>query len=99
MAESVTVYIYCRSEDTSCLDEREAACCSYCLRNGLTISAVYRERASSLYRQRLELGGLRQRYREGTVQGVVIAALDRLSRSQLHLVILIGEMAQHDTTR
>ena len=38
---------------------------------------------------------MRERYREGKIQGVVIRTLDRLSRSQTHVAILIEDM-EHD---
>lgn len=38
---------------------------------------------------------MRQRYREGKIQGVVIRTLDRLSRSQVHNAILMEEMEHH----
>jgi len=40
---------------------------------------------------------MRKRYRSGQTQGVVVTALDRLSRSNVHLIILLQEMAAHDT--
>ena len=41
---------------------------------------------------------MRERYREGKIQGVVIRTLDRLSRSQVHNAILMEEMEHHAIT-
>ena len=41
---------------------------------------------------------MRERYREGKIQGVVIRTLDRLSRSQTHIAILMEEMEHYYTT-
>ena len=38
------------------------------------------------------------RYRAGSIQGVVVSTLNRLSRIQTHLVILMGEMEEHGCT-
>ena len=41
---------------------------------------------------------MRQRYRDGLIQGVVIRTLDRLSRSQTHVAILMEEMEHYGVT-
>ena len=41
---------------------------------------------------------MRERYRDGKIQGVVIRTLDRLSRSQVHNAILMEEMEHHKIT-
>ena len=57
---------------------------------------VHREVFSGFsYREREDLSVMRQRYREGKIQGVVIRTLDRLSRSQVHNAILMEEMEHH----
>lgn len=92
------VDIYCRvaTLEGDVLDMQEADCRAYCLEYDLTIGTVYREVAAGLeYRNRQDLAKLRERYKTGQVQGVVIANLDRLSRSSTHLVILMEEMEQH----
>jgi site-specific DNA recombinase len=37
-------------------------------------------------------------YREGSIRGIVIYSLDRLSRSPVHLAILLQEMEQYHVT-
>lgn len=103
MSEPIIVDIYCRvatSEPGSdALDKQEADCRAYCLKHGLIIGTVFREVASgSQYRDRQGLTKLRKRYKAGEAQGVIATTLDRLSRSQVHLVILMDEMEQHDIT-
>src|SRR5262245_45661104 len=84
------VDLYCRvstdpQEDNTSIDEQEEAGKQFCRENGLTIGIVHREVFSGYqYREREKLDLVRQRYREGKIQGVVIRTLDRLSRSQVH---------------
>jgi DNA invertase Pin-like site-specific DNA recombinase len=96
------VDIYCRSatsdeETKTKLEQQEAACHAYCQECGLTVGRVYHEVASGMiYRDRELLRVMRRRYCSGQIQGVVVATLDRLSRSQIHTVILLQEMAAHN---
>ena len=99
-----TVDIYCRistdpQEDGTSLDEQEAVGREFCRANGLTIGMVYRETFTGYqYRERKKLGAMRERYRDGKIQGVVIRTLDRLSRSQSHVAILMEEMEHYGVT-
>jgi site-specific DNA recombinase len=101
MTTAIIVDIYCRvstdpQEENTSLDEQEATGREYCRANGLTIGMVHREVFSGYqYREREKLDLMRQRYREGHIQGVVIRTLDRLSRSQVHNAILMEEMEHH----
>lgn len=98
------VDIYCRvstdlQEDNTSLDEQEAEGRRYCKEHGLTVGLVHREIWTGYqYRERQKLGTMRERYREGKIQGVVIRTLDRLSRSQVHNAILMEEMEHHKVT-
>jgi DNA invertase Pin-like site-specific DNA recombinase len=98
------VDIYCRvstdpQEDNTSLDEQEAAGREYCRANDLIIGMVHRETFSGYqYRERKKLSIMRERYREGKIQGVVIRTLDRLSRSQTHVAILMEEMEHYNIT-
>lgn len=79
------------------MDEQEAAGRAYCAEHGLIIGMVHRGTFSGyLYRERKKLLVMRERYREGKIQGVVIRTLDRLSRSQTHIAILMEEMEHYD---
>ncbi len=97
-------YIYCRvstdpQEDNTSLDEQEAAGRRYCEDNGLIVGMVHREVFSGYqYRERKGLEQMRVRYRDGKIQGVVIRTLDRLSRSQTHVAILMEEMEHYGVT-
>ena len=98
------VDIYCRvstdsQEDNTSLDEHEATGREYCRANGLIIGMAHREVFSGYqYRERKALTCMRDRYREGKIQGVVIRTLDRLSRSQTHVAILMEEMVHYKVT-
>ncbi|MFL5693623.1 MAG: recombinase family protein [Ktedonobacteraceae bacterium] len=98
------VDIYCRvsgdpQEDNTSLDEQESSGRQYCRENGLTIGVVYREVYSGYYyRERKKLEDMRCRYREGKTQGIVVRTLDRLSRVQTHVAILMEEMEHHGVT-
>lgn len=92
------VDIYCRTAsieqgDTTKLEAQEAACQAYCTEHGLSVGIVHHEVSSgSAYRDRERLSLMRRRYRDGSVQGIVVRTLDRLSRSHVHLIILMQEM-------
>jgi site-specific DNA recombinase len=98
------VDLYCRvsgdeQEDNTSLDEQEASGREYCREHGLTVGLVHREVYSGYYyRERKKLEAMRQRYRDGKIQGVVIRTLDRLSRSQTHVAILMEEMEHYGVT-
>lgn len=95
------VDIYCRvasggEEGTRSLDEQEAAGRQYCLENGLAVGVVHREIFNGFhYNGRQGLEAMRRRYRKGEIQGVVVYRFDRLSRSTVHLAILMQEMEQY----
>lgn len=101
---AIIVDIYCRvstdpQEDNTSLDEQEAVGRTYCKEHGLAVGLVHREVWSGYqYREREKLGLMRERYRDGKIQGVVIRTLDRLSRSQVHNAILMEEMEHHTIT-
>ncbi len=101
---AIVVDIYCRvstdpQEDNSSLDEQEAAGRAYCAEHGYVVGMVHRETFSGYqYRERRKLSLMRERYREGKIQGVVIRTLDRLSRSQTHVAILMEEMEHYHVT-
>ncbi len=100
----IIVDIYCRvsgdpQEDNTSLGEQEAAGRKYCAENGLIIGMFHRETFTGYqYRERKKLSVMRERYREGKIQGVVIRTLDRLSRSQTHVAILMEEMEHYGVT-
>jgi DNA invertase Pin-like site-specific DNA recombinase len=98
------VDIYCRTatnepETPTNLQEQEDACRAYCASHGLSIGMVHHEIASGVvYRERKQLSLMRERYCNGTIQGVVVRGIDRLSRSQDHIAILMREMDAHHVT-
>ena len=63
------------------------------------VGKVHREVFSGYqYRERKELGLMRERYREGKIDGEAIRTLDRLSRSQTHVAVLMEEMEHYNIT-
>lgn len=99
----IIVDIYCRTatssqQDSTRLEEQEQICREYCVAQGLTVGLVNYDSLSGLqFRERMALNRMRNRYHDGTIQGVVVTILDRLSRSNIHLAILLNEMELHNT--
>jgi DNA invertase Pin-like site-specific DNA recombinase len=99
------VDIYCRisrdlQEDNTSLEEQERISRLYCEENGLIVGEVHREIYTGFqYRERKLLSLMRERYRDGRIQGVVVRTLDRLSRQQTHVAILMEEMENTTTLR
>jgi site-specific DNA recombinase len=95
------VDIYCRvstdpQEDNTSLEEQEACGREYCREHGLIVGEVWKETYSGfVYRERKKLAKMRERYRDGRIQGVVIRTLDRLSRNQTHVAVLLEEMEHY----
>jgi site-specific DNA recombinase len=92
---------YCRvstdpQEDGTSLDEQERSIRRYCADNGFVVGMVHRETFTGYqYRERKKLTLMRDRYRNGEIQGVVVRTVDRLSRKQTHTAILMEEMEHH----
>jgi len=83
-------------DDNTSHAEQERCARQYCAEHGLTVGLVHRETFSGfVYRERQKLGFMRDRYREGKIQGVVVRTFDRLSRRQAHAAILLEEMEYH----
>jgi Resolvase, N terminal domain/Recombinase zinc beta ribbon domain len=81
------------------LERQEAACRVYCEANGLTVAAIHHEiAAGTTYQRRDKLNLVRRRYYHGEIEGIVVSDIDRLSRSLVHLVILIGEFDDYGVT-
>jgi site-specific DNA recombinase len=97
----VRVAIYCRvstsgQEDNSSLETQEAAGRAYCAAHGYDVVDVFADVATgAVYRDRPGLTAMRELVRAGTVNVIVAHALDRLSRNQAHLAILIEEAEDH----
>ncbi len=101
MSKPIIVDGYCRvstdpQESNYSLDEQESCIRDYCQHHGLAVGIIHRETASGYYyRERDKLSFMRDRYREGKIQGVVVAVLDRLSRQQTHIAVLMDEMEHY----
>jgi len=98
---AIIVDLYCRvstdpQDDGTSMEEQERAGREYCAKNGLVVGLVHREVWTGYqYRERKKLSLMRERYREGKIQGVVVRTFDRLSRRQAHAAILLEEMDYH----
>ena len=81
-----------QEEDGSSLCTQEAACRAYAVEHGYAVAAVYREvhTGAELFERR-ELGALREAVRRREVGVVVAHALDRLTRNQAHLGVILSE--------
>lgn len=96
------VDIYCRvstdpQEDNTSFDEQERCARQFCREQGFVVGLVHCEVWSGYqYRERQKLSLMRDRYREGKIQGVVVRTFDRLSRRQAHAAILMEEMEYHN---
>jgi len=90
--------IYCRvstarqEDEGTSLASQEAACRAYAAEQGFTVAAVYRETHSGaeLF-ERPRLSELRESVRRGEVAVVIAFALDRLTRNQAHLGLILSE--------
>lgn len=94
------IAIYCRvstdgQEDNTSLETQESACRDYARQHGYSIIAVERDVFSgyALY-ERPGLSAIRELARQGTIDGILTYALDRLSRKQTHVAILDEECEQ-----
>lgn len=77
------------TEGTS-LDTQLAACRAYCAERGYQIVGEYQDvHTGAQWRERPGLTALRERLREGGIAVVLCHALDRLSRDQTHLAVLV----------
>lgn len=98
------VDIYCRTATSNSdtfekLKQQETACRDYCTLREQSIGFVHFEVAGGYtYQNRELLQLLRERYCDGTIQGVVITNFDRLMRNHAHLAVLISEMEAHCVT-
>jgi site-specific DNA recombinase len=81
-----------QEEDGTSLDTQEAACRAYCTEQGYPVLTVYREvhTGAELFERR-ELTALRDQVRRCEVGTVVAYALDRLTRNQAHLGVILSE--------
>ena len=90
--------IYCRvstdgQEDNTSLASQEASCRAYAAQRSLSVVSVETDiYTGSQYRERPGLSRLRTLIRAKQVDVVICHAIDRFSRNQAHLYILLEEM-------
>ncbi|MDP9363747.1 MAG: recombinase family protein [Chloroflexota bacterium] len=96
-ADATKAAVYCRvssagQEDGSSLDTQEAACRAFAAEHGWTVEAVYREvRTGAALFDRPQMSALREAVRHREIDVVVAHALDRLTRNQAHLGLILSE--------
>ncbi len=92
--------IYCRvstdaqERDGTSLDTQERACREYAEALGWVITSVVRDVASGFSLERQGISEVRDLASRGLVEVVLTYALDRLSRKQTHVAILVEEMEE-----
>ncbi|HUZ84018.1 MAG TPA: recombinase family protein, partial [Gaiellales bacterium] len=83
-------------EDNSSLKTQRAACEQHAAAHGYQVVGVFSDvHSGAHYRERPQLGTLRELVRAGQVDVLLAYALDRLSRNQAHLYILAEEIEDH----
>jgi site-specific DNA recombinase len=97
--------IYCRvsssqqEEDGTSLVTQEARCREYAAGRGWEVVGVFRDaHTGTQYQERPGLSTLRELVRARAVDIVLCYAVDRLSRHQAHLYILVEELETHDVS-
>ena len=89
--------IYCRvsskgQEDNASLPTQEAACREYAVKQGYEVAEVYREvHTGAELTERPAMARLRAAVRASEVRAVIAYSVDRLSRNQAHIYILLDE--------
>lgn len=99
-AQATRAAVYCRvsssgQEDNYSLDTQEQACRAFAHERGWTVTTVYREvHSGAEVFERPQLSQLRTDMRAGHFDVLLVHALDRLSRKQTHLGLILSE-AEH----
>src|SRR3712207_5300762 len=78
-----------QERDGTSLDTQERACIQYAEAKGWSLIGTIRDAASGFSLERSGLAELRDVAKRGTVDVILCYALDRLSRKQTHVAILV----------
>jgi putative DNA-invertase from lambdoid prophage Rac len=90
------VAIYCRvSTSDQSIEAQQLELREYCARRGWSDVREYSDVISGAKHSRLGLDAMMKDVRKRSVHAVVCVKLDRLGRSLVHLVQVIGELAEH----
>jgi site-specific DNA recombinase len=85
-----------QEDDGTSLDTQEESCRLFCTQQGWSVIGIERDTHTGWeYREREGLSRLREAIRSGDVDVVVCHAVDRLSRQDTHLNILMDEAEYH----
>lgn len=82
--------------DGTSLESQEAACNAYARERGYSVVGIYSDTYSgAYYRERPGLTEMRALIASGGLDVVIVYALDRLSRDQLHTAVILDEIEHH----
>jgi len=84
-----------QERDGTSLDTQERACVELAEANGWTVVGTVRDTASGFTLDRPGMAEVRSLADRGLIEVVLSYALDRLSRKQTHVAILVEEMEEH----
>ena len=80
------------------LDTQERACREYAQAKGWVVAESIKDTASGANLDRPGIERVRQLLRQGFVDVVLAYAVDRLSRSQIHIAVLLDDIEKADAT-
>jgi site-specific DNA recombinase len=92
---------YCRvsrdeQEEGTSLDDQAKEIAAYAKANGIILIDILREAyTGTVYRERKVLSQLRERYRRGEANCVIVRTFDRLARNETHFAVLLDEMEHY----
>lgn len=83
-------------ENNTSLEQQELDCRAYAMDNNMIVIDSFEDIYSgAYYRERKGLTEMRERYRRGEADVIIVRTFDRLSREPAHYYILSGEMKEY----
>jgi site-specific DNA recombinase len=87
-----------QERDGTSLDTQERECREYAQAKGWTVVECIKDTASGSHLDRPGIERVRQLLRQGVVDVVLAYAVDRLSRNQIHIAVLLDDIERADAT-
>ena len=87
-----------QERDGTSLDTQERACVEYAQAKGWTVVECIKDTASGSHLDRPGIEGVRQLLSQGFVDVVLAYAVDRLSRNQIHIAVLLDDIEKAGAT-
>ena len=87
-----------QERDGTSLDTQERACREYAQAKGWTVAESIKDTASGSNLDRPGIERVRQLLSQGFVDVVLAYAVDRLSRNQIHIAVLLDDIERADAT-